>query len=125
MPGSKMNESFTYAAPAAADLSEKLHYFAKIDANGKIDLAADGGPIAGVIHESGALGKNISIYFGAIGKVICAEAITPGAQISSDGDGKAVAAAVGDWVAGIAINEAASTAGDLVPFIFASNRRHA
>jgi hypothetical protein len=122
---SKMHEAFTYAAEAAADLSEKLHYFAKIDANGKIDLAADGGPIAGVIHESSVLAGTTSIYFGAIGKVICAEAITPGAQLASDTNGKAVAAAVGDWVAGIAINTAASAAGDLVPFIFASNRRHA
>lgn len=125
MAVSKIAESFTHAAVAASDLSGKLHYFAKIDSNGKIDLAADGGAVAGVIIEAGALGERTTIAFGAILKVICAEAITPGAILASDTNGKAVAAAVGDWVAGIAINEAASSAGDLVPFIAASGRRHA
>lgn len=121
----KYHESFTYAANAGEDLSAKLHYFAKIDTDGEIVLCGDGQAVAGVIVEAAILGKPVSIAFGAIGKVVCAEAITPGAQIASDADGKAVAAAVGDWVAGIAINSAASVAGELVPFIFASNRRHA
>jgi len=121
----KIDEAFTYAENAGADLSEKLHFFAKIDTDGDIVLAGDGGPVAGVIIESAAENYPVSIAFGAIGKVICAEAITPGAIIASDADGKAVAAAAGDWIVGIAINKAASTAGDLVPFIFASGRRHA
>ena len=122
---SKIAEPFTYSANAASDLSGKLHYFAKIDSNGLLDLAADGGPVAGVIVEGAALGYPATVAFGAIGKVICAEAITPGAILASDTNGKAVAAAAGDWVVGIAVNDAASVAGDLVPFIFASGRRHA
>lgn len=125
MTTSKIAEAFTYAANAAVDLSEKLHYFAKIDTSGLIDLAADGGPVAGTIIEGAVAGKPATVAFGAIGKVICAEAITPGAILASDTNGKAVAAAAGDWVAGIALNTSASTAGDLVPFIFASGRRHA
>ncbi len=121
----QISAQHTYAANAAADLSAKLNYFAKIDASGLIDLAGDGGPIAGVITEAAALGKPATIAFGAILKVICAEAITPGARIASDTNGKAVAAAVGDFEAGTAINEAASTAGDLVPFLFIPGRRHA
>lgn len=122
---SKVVEGFTYARNAGADLSEKLHYFAKIDTDGDIVLCGDGGAVAGVIIEAAAENKPVTIAFGAIGKVICAEAITPGAILASDTDGKAVAAAAGDWVAGIAINGAASSAGDLVPFIFLSGRRHA
>lgn len=125
MATTKIAEAFTYSALAASDLSAKLGYFAKIDSSGKIDLAADGGPIAGVIVEGAALGSPATIAFGAILKVICAEAITPGATLASDTNGKAVAAAAGDWIAGIAINEAASSAGDLVSFIAASGRRHA
>lgn len=121
----KIAEAFTHSALAAADLSAKLHYFAKIDTSGKIDLAADGGPVAGVIVEAAALGAPATIAFGSILKVVCAEAITPGAILASDTNGKAVAAAVGDWIAGIAINAAASSAGDLVPFIAATGRRHA
>lgn len=120
----KMDEAFTFSAEAAVDLSEKLYYFAKIDSNGKLDIAADGGPVAGVIHEGAEAGEQASIFFGARGKVVCAEAITPGAILASDSAGKAVAAAAGDWVVGIATNTAASTAGDLVGFIFASGRRH-
>lgn len=121
----QISAAHTYAANAAVDLSAKLNYFAKIDSAGLIDLAADGGAVAGVITEAAASGKPATIAFGAILKVICAEAITPGARIASDTNGKAVAAAVGDFEAGTAINEAASVAGDLVSFLFIPGRRHA
>lgn len=121
----KVVEGLTYARNAGADLSEKLHYFGKIDTDGDIILAADGGPVAGVIIEAAAENYPATIQFGGIGKVICAEAITPGAILASDTNGKAVAAAAGDWIVGIAINSAASTTGDLVPFLFLSGRRHA
>lgn len=120
---SKMHESFTWAALAAADLSEKLHYFAKADTGGTINLAADGGPVIGTIIEAAASGAQVTVQFGGIGKVITAENIAVGAILASDTNGKAVAAAAGDWVVGIAI--AAVSSGELVPFIFASGRRHA
>lgn len=119
----KIAEAFTHSAPAGADLSAKLHYFAAIDGDGNIVLASDGGPIAGVLHEVDIQGNPVSIYFGAIGKVVTAEQINAGAILASDGNGKAVAAAAGDWVAGIALEDADS--GAVVPFIFASGRRHA
>lgn len=122
MATSKMHEAFTYARNAGADLSDKLHYFAKIDTDGDLVLCGDGQAVAGVIHEACAQDEVASIYFGAIGKVITAEQITAGAILASDGSGKAVAAAVGDYVAGIALETTA--AGGLVPFIFASGRRH-
>lgn len=122
---SKIAEAFTHSAVAASDLSEKLHYLAKIDTNGKLDIAADGGAVAGVIIEGAALGSPATVAFGAVLKAICAEAITPGAELASDTNGKLVAAAAGDWIVGIAVNTAASDAGDIVPFIAASGRRHA
>lgn len=121
----KINEGFTHAAPAAADLSAKLNFLASIDSAGKIALAGDGGPVAGVIIEGATLGNAATIAFGAVLKAVCATAITPGAVLASDADGKLVAAAVGDWICGIAVNTAASSAGDLVPFIALSSRRHA
>ena len=122
---SKIDAAWTYAASAAADLSEKLHYFAKIDSNGKIAVCGDGEDIAGVIIETAVADKAATIAFGAINKVICAEAITPGARLASDTNGKAVAAAVGDFEAGTAINTAASVAGEVVPFLNIPGRRHA
>lgn len=120
---SKLDEAHTWAALAASDLSEKLHYFAKVDTDGLIDLAADGGPVIGNIIEGAEAGKSVSVQFGGIGKVVAAETINEGAILASDTNGKAVNAAVGDWVVGIAISPA--DAGGVVSFIHASSRRHA
>jgi len=120
---SKLVDALTWAAEAAVDLSAKLHYFAKVDTTGKIDLAADGGPVIGVIHEAAVAGRGVSVQFGGIGKVIAAQTIAIGAILASDNAGKAVPAAVGDWVVGIAISGGDADA--VVSFIFASSRRSA
>ena len=123
MAFNKIVEGLTHAAPANVDLSEKLHYFAKIASDGDIDLAGDGTTVAGVIVEAAALGKPATIQFGGIGKVIAAEAIDENARLASDSAGKAVNAAAGDFEVGTAVAAAAS--GELCSFIFASGRRHA
>lgn len=120
---SKLDEAHTWAALAASDLSTKLHYFAKVTTSGTIDLAADGGPVIGNLIEVDEAGKSVSVQFGGIGKVVAAETIDEGAVLASDTNGKAVNAAVGDWIVGIAISPA--SAGELASFIHASGRRHA
>lgn len=119
----KVHESFLLSLDAAQDLSSNLNYFAKVDTNGKFDLADDGGPVAGVFYEVAAADRGVTVQHGGQGTVVAGENITAGAILASDSAAKAVAAAVGDYVVGIATKSA--TAGELVPFIFASGRRHA
>lgn len=120
---SQVVDGFVYARNAGADLSAKLHFFAKIASDGDIELAGDGGVVAGVIIEAATQNNPATIQFGGIGKVVAAETIDEGDRIASDADGKAVVAAVGDFEVGTAISPAA--AGENVSFIFASGRRHA
>ena len=119
----KIHESFLWARNAGADLSEKLHYFAKVDTDGDIVLCGDGEAALGVIYEAAAENKPVTVQFGCIGKVIAGGAITAGNRIASDAEGKAVAAAVGDFEVGTALYSA--DAGDLVAFAFIPGRRHA
>lgn len=119
----KYVESLSYARNAGADLSEKLNFFAKVDTDGDIVLAGDGEAVLGTIYEAAIENKPVTVQFGGIGKVIAAESITAGAIIASDNAGKAVAAAAGDFVVGIALTGA--DAGDVLSFAFVSGRRHA
>lgn len=120
----KIHESLLHSATADVDLSEKLHYFAKATATG-YDLAGDGATVFGTIVEAAALGKAVTVQFGGIGKVIAAEAIAGSARIASDTNGKAVAAAVGDFEVGTTLPGATCAAGDVISFVFAPGRRHA
>jgi len=123
MATTKVPEAFTYAGEANADLSAKLHYFAKAVDGDKIDLAGDGATAIGTIIEAAAAGYGVTVQFGGIGKVIAAESIAANAIISSDTNGKAVNSAAGDYVVGVALNTAATS--ELCSFIFAPGRRHA
>lgn len=108
----------TIAGTANADLSAKLHHFAKAVDGDKIDLAGDGGNVIGVIVEAAASGYGVSVQYCGIGKVVAGGAITAGDLISSDANGAANTAATGDFVVGIALNTYAS--GELCSFVFAS-----
>jgi hypothetical protein len=123
MAFTKIHESLVYARDAGADLSTNLHYFAKVDTDGDIVLAGDGEAALGTIIEAAVENSPVTVQFGGIGKVIAGGAVTAGNIIASDGDGKAVAAAVGDFVVGIALSDA--DASDIFSFAFVSGRRHA
>ncbi len=123
MATSQIHETLLYACNAGADLSGKLHYFAKIASDGDIELAGDGGAILGTIVEAAAENSSVTVQFGGVGKAIAAESITAGARIASDINGKAVAAAVGDFEIGTALT--AADANDVFSFVFLPGRRHA
>ena len=119
----QVHESLLYARNAGADLSGKLFYFAKFDTDGDINLAGDGGTVAGVIIEAAVADMPVTIQFGGVGKVIAAETIAANARIASDANGKAVAAAVNDFEVGTVTE--GGNAGDIISFIFAPGRRSA
>lgn len=114
----KLNEGWTYAALAAVDLTDKQWYFGKIDTAGKIDLAGNGGVVAGIIYEADVAAKPVTLYWGASGKVIVGTAVTAGDQIASDANGKAKPALTTNFVVGIALESGA--AGTIIEFMFVS-----
>lgn len=113
----KMNEGWSYAAEAAVDLTGKENYFAKIDTAGKLDLAGNGGLVAGVLYEVDIAGKPVTVYHGAHGKAIVGTAVVAGDQIASDALGKAKPAQTTNHVIGIAMESGA--AGTVISFMFA------
>jgi len=91
-------------AKASADLSQKRYYIAKLDSNGNAALATSSGDeISGVLDDvpqaaatsGGSFAGLCSIKHisaNGTGKVIAGGTIAKGAYITSDGNGKAVAA---------------------------------
>jgi len=105
----------TYAAFASADLSNNMHYLAKVGTDGLIALAGNGDPVAGVIFEPGSTTLPVTIQTLGEGKAIAGAAVTAGDRLQSDGSGKAITLA-GGVAFGIARNSAAS--GERVEFTF-------
>ena len=105
-----------YARNAGADLSDKLYYLAKVDTDGDIILASAGtDSVLGAISETAAQDHPVTVQFGGIAKVIAGAAITAGARVTSDGNGKAVSTTTaGDRVCGIAL-WAAGAANEIIP----------
>lgn len=61
---------------------------------------------------------------GGISKIVAGAAITAGAKIATDNQGRAVTATTGAYVLGIAVN-GANAAGDIIPMLFEKNGRAA
>lgn len=78
------------AKMAGADLSEKVHYLAKIDTDGDIILATNQGMVYGIITEGAEENYPVTVQVKGLGKCIAGAAITAGASLMSNGDGKAV-----------------------------------
>lgn len=100
---------------ASGDLSSSQFLFVTIDSNGQAAVAGDGVVVVGVLQDKpAAQGRACSIYgSGSISKVKAGAAVAAGAKVSSDAAGKAVTAASGEYIAGIAL-DAASAANQLI-----------
>jgi predicted TIM-barrel enzyme len=104
----------SWAAPAGADLTGKLFYFATFDTNANIIVnASANGAVAGVIIEEATSGNAASIQTDGIAKVQANGVIAAGAGVSSDATGQAVSYVSGP-VIGVAF-AAASGAGIIIP----------
>lgn len=99
---------------AAADLTQ--FRFVSIDSNGQVAQTGAGAQADGVVlNDPDAQGEaaTIAIYNGGQAKVEAGGSLTAGDQVTSDGDGKAVAATTGDVINGTAV-EAASDDGSVI-----------
>ena len=107
--GTGINTSATIveAAGAAADFRGKA---VKYDENGKIVLAGAGEVAIGVgiitNAEESKVGEDVDIQVKEIGLGLAGGAITKGAELAADAQGKLVKATAGQFVIGVALDSA-------------------
>jgi len=112
----KVNESFLHAVDAASDLSAaaNLNLFIAINSDGKAAVCGSGAKVFGTSYELPlAADKPMTIQFAGIAKVKAGAAVAAGAEVQSDGSGKAITLAAGKR-AGIAL-AAAGAANVVIP----------
>lgn len=110
-------QSFTMEA--AADLSAQQYRFVKVSADKTVAVAGLGEHTVGVNQGNvDAAGKAVQVGFAGISKVEAGAAITAGALVTPDANGKAAVAGVGNHVAGVALVGGAAT--ELIPVLLYS-----
>lgn len=120
--GVQINQSVTIVAEAGADIADVRNRIMKFDDNGKVVLAAAGTdiPVGIAIIEAGyndisgkesgkvVSGDDVDIQIKDIGVVLAGGDIKKGQEVAAGADGKAVAAAAGNYVLGFALSDAAA-----------------
>lgn len=115
---------------AAADQTAQQYRGGTVDANGNFIIAtAAGQSVIGVLQNNPASGQAASVRVGGVSKMVAGGAITAGALIKVDNQGRAVAATLasitqatvpnnvtGSDVIGIAL-KGAGGAGEIIPVI--------
>lgn len=115
----KIDEAWTYARNAGADLSDKLHYLTKVDTDGDIVLAGAGELVLGNITEPAVANRPVTVQFGGIGKVkVGSGGVIAGAKLAAASGGVAVTAA-GAGTAYVGVALASASEGGIVPFVYA------
>lgn len=117
--GSQINDSPTIVEKAGADVTDCRNLLYKYDNNGQLVVAGAGELVAGIgLIESGyndvtggesgkvKVGEDLTVQIKDIGLVKAGGAIKKGAEVASNAAGKAVEAAEGDYVIGIAQDKA-------------------
>lgn len=84
---------------AAADLSSSQYTFVKYDASGNL-VAAGSGDRAKVLQDKPKAGETGAYAVDGTSLVTAGSALTPGTLVTSDANGKAVAAAGGNAING-------------------------
>jgi len=115
------NTGSDFTFPAGSDLSTKQFYFVVLNGSSQLAVAGANVSVLGVLQDKpNAAGNGGQVRCFGITKVIAGGSITVNDKIASDGSGKAVKATAasvsagtpeplaGSYVAGIALNSAAS-----------------
>lgn len=102
--------------PANADLTGKERLFVKLNSSGKLALCGAGDGGHSVVRGDIA---NAAVTVDLVGesKITLAATLSPGALITSDAAGKAVAATTGSFINGMLLQGGVS--GDIVTFLAA------
>ena len=111
-------EIHSYTVQAAADLRQVQYHVMRFAAAGTTNIASHSaaaftvGPI-GFLQNKPNSGQAANIGYLGESKVVAGAAITAGVLLSTDGSGRAVAAASGDVIVGRAL-EAAGAAAEVI-----------
>ena len=119
--GVQINQSPTIVEKAGAVIDDVRNLIMKYDSNGNVVLATAGTdiPVGIALIEAGyndisgatagkvAVGDDVDILVKDMGVVLAGAAIKKGQEIAAGANGKAVAAATGNYVLGIALDNAA------------------
>lgn len=107
--GTSINESPTIVLSVGEKL-EEARGIALAVSNGKAVKPAAGAHVIGLsvieTDEIVEAGSDVDIQIKDIGKWVAGEALTVGAELATDADGKAVAAKAGDFIIGVALSSA-------------------
>lgn len=103
-----------------ANAAVAIHRIVKLAANGEVtqSTATAADAHIGVTDRPAPVGESVEVTVYGMATVEAGGAIARGAQIKADADGKAVTAAAGQRVVGIAIENAAAE-GDLIAALIA------
>lgn len=104
----------TIPVAAGADHSANQYRFVTINSSGQAVLSGNGASADGVLQDKpSAAGRIGAVGILGVSKVVAGAAITRGADVASDANGKAKTAATGNRVLGKAL-EAAAADGDWI-----------
>ena len=120
--GLQINSTPTIVRKAGADIDDVRNLIMKYDGNGDLVLATDGTdiPVGAAIIEAGyndisgatagmvKKGEDVTVQIKEIGYVIAGAEIKEGQEVAAGAGGKAVPAATGNYVLGIALNSVAA-----------------
>lgn len=116
--GTTINDSPVIVGENAAALTGKSFYAVKFNSDGKIAICStEGEDVLGLLPaEEGdkAAGESISVQIKEIGLIVASGAITAGAAVMTDANGKAKTATAGNFVIGYAL-KAATASGEIIP----------
>ena len=99
---------------AGADLSASQYLFVEVSAADTVTVADTAGEaVVGVLTNAPASGETASVALSGVCKLTAGAAVSAGAKVATDADGKAVAATAGAVIHGIAL-EAAGADGDII-----------
>lgn len=104
-----------YSMPAAGDLSANQYRFAVCNSSGQAALSGAGVSTIGVIqnNDADAANKAVALQKVGVSKVVAGAAVVAGVEVASDASGRAVTAATGNRVNGIALS-GCSNAGEII-----------
>lgn len=107
---------FTASREAGEAMTDKQHYIVQLDASGKIEVGEGATDLlVGVLQNTPSAGQQAVYAFGGIAKVKAGGTVAPGAWVTSNGSGKAVATTTDkDVVIGRHIGTSAGADGDLI-----------
>jgi hypothetical protein len=98
---------------ADGDQSDNQYKFMKGDTTGVALQDGAGAACIGVLQNKPTDGQIAEVGFSGVSKVAAGDAVSQWADVQSDGTGRAIAAATGDYIQGTAL-EAATAAGQII-----------